>query len=55
MKTEDTLLISTSFSGEGTGVLLVGRKKKNQAVDIINAFQGEDAKKIYEMLVTKRK
>lgn len=54
MKTEDTLLVSVNFSGEGVGVLLVGRKKKKQAVDIINAFQGEDAKKIYEMLVTKK-
>lgn len=51
----DTLLVSLSFeSGEDTGVLIVGRKSKGQAVDIVNAFQGPEARQIYERLVTKK-
>lgn len=33
-------------------VLIVGRKKKGQAVDIINAFQGSEATKLYNKLIT---
>lgn len=40
----DTILVSISFSDKDTGVLVVGRKRKNQSIDIINAFQGEGAK-----------
>ena len=36
----DTLLVSISFSDKDTGVLIVGRKRKNQSIEIINAFQG---------------
>lgn len=36
----DTLLVSVDFSGEDTGVLVVGRKEKNQAIKIVN----EDSK-----------
>lgn len=34
----DTLLVSVDFSGEDTGVLVVGRKEKNQAIKIVNAL-----------------
>lgn len=50
---EDTLLVSISMSKEDTGVLVVGRKRKNGSVDIINAFQGDDAKRIYDILLKK--
>jgi hypothetical protein len=37
----DTILVSVDFSNnEDTGVLIVGRKRLNQSVEIINAFQG---------------
>ena len=49
----DTLLVSIDFTrGEDVGVLLVGRKAPNLLPVIINAFQGEEARKMYEMLVT---
>lgn len=50
----DTLLVSISFSDKDTGVLVVGRKRKNQSIDIINAFQGEEALDLYKKLVTKK-
>lgn len=51
----DTLLVSVDFSDEDTGVLIVGRKKKDQAVEIVNAFSGADAHALYERLATAQK
>ena len=50
----DTLLVSISFSDKDTGVLVVGRKRKNQSVEIVNAFQGEEALELYKKLATKK-
>ena len=50
----DTLLVSISFSDKDTGVLVVSRKRKNQSIEIINAFQGEEALDLYKKLVTKK-
>lgn len=33
-------------------VLIVGRKKPNDSVDIVNAFQGEEAEELYKRLTT---
>ena len=49
----DTLLVSISFSDKDTGVV-VGRKRKNQSVEIVNAFQGEEALELYKKLVTQK-
>ncbi len=49
----DTLLVSISFSDKDTGVLVIGRKRKNESIEIINAFQGEEALDLYKKLVTK--
>lgn len=49
MVTNDTLLVS--LAGE---VLIVGKKKPNQSVEIVNAFQGEEARKMYDLLVKKK-
>lgn len=46
---EDTLLVS--ISGD---VLVVGRKRPNDSVEIVNAFQGDEAKDLYSRLITKR-
>jgi hypothetical protein len=35
-------------------VLIVGRKQPGDVVEIINAFQGEEAEALYNKLVTKR-
>lgn len=50
----DTLLVSISFSDKDTGVLVFGRKRKNQSIEIINAFQGDEALELYKKLVTQK-
>ena len=51
----ETLLVSISLNTDtNTGVLIVGRQnRKKGAVDIINAFQGEEAMELYTKLTTK--
>lgn len=51
----DTILIGVDFANnDSTGVLIVGRKRMNQSVEIINAFQGEEAEELYKRLTTKK-
>lgn len=51
----DTILVSFDFThGKDKSVLIVGRKTPGQVVDIINAFQGEEAEELYKKLVTKK-
>lgn len=53
MRSEDTLMISfVSNSETGNTILLVGRKSPNKVADIVNAFEGEEAKELYEKLTT---
>ena len=33
-------------------ILIVGRKRKNRSVEIINAFQGDEAVELYNRLIT---
>lgn len=55
MKINESLLIGVDFTnGEEVGVLIVGRKRPNQSVDIINAFQGKEAKELYNKLIGKK-
>ena len=51
----ETLLVSISMNTDtNTGVLIVGRQnRKKGAVDIVNAFQGEEAMELYTKLTTK--
>lgn len=52
LKVNECLLVSVDFTkGEDTGVLIVGRQK-NGKVDIVNAFQGQEAVDIYKKLIT---
>lgn len=40
----DTVIISIDWNDEtNIGVLVVGRKRVNKSVDIINAFSGDEA------------
>ncbi len=51
----DTILIGVDLAdNDDTGVLIIGRKRMNQSVEIINAFQGEGAKELYKKLITKK-
>lgn len=55
LKVNEYLLVSVDFTqGEDTGVLIVGRQK-NGKVDIVNAFQGQEAIDIYKKLITVNK
>lgn len=51
MKSTDSVIVGWDFShGKDAGVLIVGRQQKGR-VEIINAYQGEEAKEIYQKLV----
>ena len=52
----DSLIISIdTTNGKDNTVLIVGRKTVGQQVEIINAFQGEEALKLYSRLSTVKK
>ncbi len=53
MRVTDSILVSVDFDlkgGPDTAVLVVGKKKKGEAIDILNAFQGEEAMALYRKL-----
>ena len=55
MKINESLLVGVDFTNdEDVGVLIVGRKRPNQSVDIINAFQGKEAEELYNKLIGKK-
>lgn len=48
----DVLLVGYNSSNEnGVPVLVVGRKRPNESIDILKAFCGEEAKTIYDKLI----
>lgn len=50
---QDTILVSVDFTnGKDSSVMVVGRKRPNQTVEIINALQGKEAEDLYSKLVT---
>lgn len=49
----DTLLVGFDHSGGDVAVLIVGRKQPGENVEIVNQFQGEEAERLYQKLVTK--
>lgn len=52
-ESSDSLVIGfDSSNGKDGTVLIVGRKKPREAVDIINAFEGEEAIELYKKLTT---
>ena len=55
MRQVDCILVSIDFTnGKDNSVLIVGRKMPNQAAEVINAFQGEEAIDLYNKLITKK-
>ena len=53
--THGALIVSWDFSHDGDKhILLVGRKTPRADVEVINAFQGQDAHDIYEILTEKK-
>lgn len=51
-KNSGAVIVSWDFSNRDTGVLIVG-KQKNGKIDIINAFQGDEAYELYQKLTVK--
>lgn len=53
-RTSDAILIGYDCSlNKETAVLIVGRKRENQSVEIINAFDGKEATEMYNKLLGK--
>ncbi len=44
------LLIGYSFDTDGNSVVTVGKKEKRKDVEIINAFSGDKAKALFDVL-----
>ena len=51
----DALLIGFDNVNGDITTLIVGRKRPNQSIDIINALQGDEAKELYRRLITPKK
>ena len=53
MPLNDTLLVGFDFThGEDEEILIVGRKD-GDTLEVVNAFQGGNARALYELLTTK--
>lgn len=49
----DTLLVGFDFAkGSDKAVCVIGRRRMNESLEIVNAFQGQEAKELYDKLVT---
>lgn len=48
----DAIIVSYDNSSNDIPILIVGRKRFNQSMDIINAFQGDEAVELYARLTT---
>lgn len=53
--TECILVSYDNSNGLDRSVLIVGRQRKGKPVEIINAFQNEEANELWERLITKKK
>ena len=53
---ERSFVVSFSFNMDdpSKSVCLVGEKRMNQSMEIVNAFQGSDADDIFRKLTTKK-
>ena len=48
-------LVSFDFAESGDAkIALVGRQKENKAIEVINAFAGDEAAALYKKLTTKK-
>ena len=54
IKTESILVSVTYNAYDKVNLMVVGKKNKGEAVEVINAIQGEDAARLYSELITKR-
>ena len=55
MKKADCILVSFDEGRDDEiPILIVGRKHFRKEVDIINAFQGDEARELYNRLITRK-
>lgn len=55
METTGSVIVSWCFTnGKDTDILLVGKKQLGEAIEIINAFQDEEARELYLKLTTRK-
>lgn len=50
----DSILVAYDNAAGDNPVLIVGKKRPNQSVEIINAFQGDEAKELWDKLTVKK-
>lgn len=56
MSKTESVLVSITFNEEKDKTLmLVGKRNPRKAVEVINAFQGEEAEELYKKLVGEKK
>ena len=48
----DSVIVSYDDSSNDEPILIVGKKRKNKSVEIINAMSGDEAKELYTKLTT---
>lgn len=50
----DSVVVAYNVQPGGNGVLIVGRKSKGEVIKVINAFEGDEAREIYNRLVSRK-
>ena len=50
-----SVIVSYDNQSNDIPILIVGRKRKNQSVEVINAFQGDEDVELYTKLTTVKK
>lgn len=51
----ESAIISIDYThGKDNTVLIVGKKRPNQTIDVVNAFQGEEAIELWNKLTVKK-
>ena len=51
----DAIIVSYDDHSNDVPILIVGRKRLNRSVEIINAFQDDEAVELYNRLITVKK
>ena len=51
MPLNDTLLVGFDFTHADDNSILIVVRKNGKTLDIVNAYQGDDAKAMYELLI----
>lgn len=50
----DAVVVSYDNDSGDIPILIVGRKQRGKAIEIINAFEGEDATTLYDKLTSRK-